>query len=59
MVNQLECEVADQRGWECPISTVVRKTEPKSGQAKEGGVDCTRVLGPEIQRGDQARDRRS
>lgn len=33
--NRLTCEVADQ-GQKRPISTAMRKTEPKRGRAEEG-----------------------
>ncbi|OKP06071.1 hypothetical protein PENSUB_6522 [Penicillium subrubescens] len=33
--NRLTCEVADQ-GQKRPISTAMRNTEPKRGQAEEG-----------------------
>ncbi|KAJ5358324.1 uncharacterized protein N7496_010737 [Penicillium cataractarum] len=40
--DQLTCEVANQ-GQKRPISTAMRKTEPKRGQAEEGSADRTPV----------------
>jgi hypothetical protein len=42
--DRLTCEVVDQ-GQKRPISTAMRKTEPKRGRAEEGSADRTRVLG--------------
>ena len=36
--DRLTCEVTDQ-GQKRPISTVIRKTKPKRGQAEEGSAD--------------------
>jgi hypothetical protein len=47
--DRLPCEVADQ-GLKRPISTAMRKTDPKRARAEEGRADRTRVFGERPQR---------